>query len=78
MTSHGGEWWYPVTKSRSIADTELPNDLRKNSGEFAGAFFRRPITLGREFTGEFTRESFSIVSSLSSIAKNREKGERKR
>lgn len=57
-------------------DTELPNDLRKNSGEFAGAFFRRPITLGREFTGEFTRDRFDRLISLEYREEQRKGGEK--
>lgn len=64
MTSHGVNGGAPRNEKPVDRDTELPNDLRKNSGEFAGAFFRRPITLGREFTGEFTRDRFDRLVSL--------------
>lgn len=66
----------PVTKNRSIAIPSFRMISEKNSGEFAGAFFRRPITLGREFTGEFTRDRFDRLISLEYREEQRKGGEK--
>lgn len=76
MTSHGVNGGVPVTKSRSIAIPSFRMISERIAGEFAGAFFRRPITLGREFTGEFTRDRFDRLASLEYREKQRKGGEK--